>query len=95
MGLGGDKNKVDEKNEKKEEIDAILEKCVLYQCGKEQEKETEGMNRKGKYIKVESKKDEGREVGQANIYITNYPYHKGINIYILNSHGRTKTMIWC
>ena len=37
-GVGGDKKKVAEKNEKKEEVDAIAEKCVIYECGKEKGK---------------------------------------------------------
>ena len=81
-GVGGDKKKVAEKNEKKEEVDAIAEKCVIYECEKKKGKDTGDMNRKGRYREVESMTDEGREVGQATIYITNYPYHKGIYIYI-------------
>ena len=38
MGGGGDKNKVAEKNEKKEEVDARAEKCVIYECEKEKGK---------------------------------------------------------
>ena len=56
----------------KEEVDAIAQKCVIYECGKEKGKYNGGMNRKGRYIEVESNTDEGREVGQATIYVTNY-----------------------
>ena len=74
----------------KEEVDAIAQKCVIYECGKEKGKYNGGMNRKGRYIEVVSKTDKRREFGQATIYITNEPYHKGIYIYCTVMGGQRR-----